>query len=590
MDKNIEEALRFTHYVELLSNTERLFIFFFILPFIFALIGLGFHEPFFSTLILSFEVVFLPALLFLVIWRFFARQYLFSHGVLLAILGSLIVFTAMAFTLLFEGALVTADTIAIGSALEFVVVLFSAYILVGSWKKALPLTIILISFHLMGLLSYSHISYKTMKLQFLYASLLVLIATAFTLRIINAPLKRRLGYSTLKVLQAFWGDWFYGEDHLEELFEDMGKKIDTSVDVISIFAKDNSSKERVKEKDVDKADAKRKTQKQEARELARILVPYFHFGPFGSIGGSSAPFIFKQAMPNSLILHGTATHELNPTSKKEVKELADRLASFKLKPTYSKMGFAHAQAKDAKATAFVFDGRALTLLSRAPKTTEDIEIAGGKILREKLKRKYKDATIVDCHNSSAKEITFFTPLSEEFHEYEEAVEALLKKNIREKPFKASFASGELTGSGSNRAGFSLLLLSSGSDVYALLSLDVNGILPRSKRAIERLFEKRHVKPFICTTDSHENNIIAGAANEYIHSREDLERISAAIDDALSRLEPASYAFSSQPIHIKVLGEKQVTEIITTINNTWAIAKLVFPAAVAAVLMAFLLLF
>ncbi len=581
MDKNIEEALRFTHYVELLSNTERLFISLFILPFIFALIGLGFHEPFFSTLILSFEVVFLPALLFLVIWRFFARQYLFSHGILLAILGSLIVFTTMAFTLLLESALVTADTIAIGSALEFVVVLFSAYILVGSWKKALPLTIILVSFHLMGLLSYSHISYKTMKVQFLYASLLVLVATAFTLRIINAPLKRRLGYSTLKVLQAFWGDWFYGEDHLEELFEDMGKEIETNVDVIDIFTKRKAKGE---------ANAKKHSRKQEAGELARILVPYFHFGPFGSIGGSSTPFIFKQAMPNSLILHGTATHELNPTSKKEVAELANKLAALRLKPTYSRMGFAHAQAQDAKATAFVFDGHVLTLLSRAPKTTEDIEIAGGKILREKLKRKYKDATIVDCHNSSAKEITFFTPLSKEFHEYEEAVEALLKKTVEEKPFKASFASGQLTGSGSNRAGFSLLLLSTASQTYAILSLDVNGILPRSKKAIERLFEKRQVTPYICTTDSHENNVIAGAANEYIHNSEDLDRISAAVDDALSRLEPASYAFSSLPIRIKVLGEKQVTEIITTINNTWAIAKLVFPAAVAAVLMAFLLLF
>ncbi len=544
MDEKINTALRFTRYTDALTNTQNLFIYFLIIPFLFTAIAVLGGAPWKSTLLFMGLTLMLPGLAFILLWWILAKEHLPSNGIVLVIITTLIFGLSMIANYFISHTFLSSESLSISTTIALVLVLGIAAVLTKGWRVAIASTMVLISFYLTAMLGQSSFNYNELKMQFLYASLVVLGATLVTWKLVDSPMKKQFGVSTIKVLRSFFVGWFYGDNQLEELFKEVGEEKTLPIHVLNVEA---------------------------GKDVYKLLIPSIHFGPFGSLGSSALPSILYKKHKNLTVFHGTATHDLNLTSKEEIKKIERVLNK---KSGYNN-GFAFKafEGEKAKAYSLSFGKDALIFLSRAPHTTEDISLSAGMVLREKALCHYRDAAIVDMHNSSAEEITYFTVLSKAFGEYYDAIEHVIKGEGK-KPFSFAFVRVPLEGKGASselRAG-----LFYGDKKVAVISVDANGIEQSSKEKIEEVFKKRGFVPLLCTTDSHKSNSVSGVINEYVAHKKDLELL----EEALRKVKPkkAKASLITEKVKLRVLGENHVAEILTTLNNIWTVTKLLLPTA------------
>jgi len=137
-----------------------------------------------------------------------------------------------------------------------------------------------------------------------------------SLILIDAPFKRKYGKSAITIASSFLSEWFYGSGKVEQLLSQIGKEVDikvTALKIKSMKKKDSNMKnDNIKDKVKDK-------------DEIYVIIPNFHFGPFGNIGSSRFPSIAKSYLDNVIVLHGTATHEQNLVNAEQNIEVLENI-------------------------------------------------------------------------------------------------------------------------------------------------------------------------------------------------------------------------------------------------------------------------
>ena len=394
----------------------------------------------------------------------------------------------------------------------------------------------------------------------------------------SGPLKRNLGLKSGDVLSGFSSQWLFGENDLEEAFDEIGETVQTYIGMAEWRTKHGH---------------------------LRWVVPYVHFGPFGNLGGSHFSYQMAEALSGqstmAMVFHGTCTHDFDPVSSKQIHPLLAACQRMESRFSFKPARFSYKEGVNGSSRCYFLavNDSALPSFSRAPLSTEDVNFAIGLALMARAESRYSKALVFDCHNAETGDLDYIEPGSPESFEMIDAMEDALQKNGKSSassPMLAGWSVSEAEGIGGIGDGgikVSCFIASnkkSGPLFYILI--DSNGITASAReRLIAAVRTSYPSSSFIevLTTDTHQLNSVRGVFNPVGAQDEGaLERLVVQLcAQAHGRLAPATFACGKQRVEVKVLGPYQSAEIVATLNSVVAVLKfalpIIFLAAVALVL-------
>ncbi len=548
---NIDKATGLTKYLSFKVDMRIVYILLFALPLLAgASLSVFGNKPLEESLLLSYTSLFISGiismfLIKMVVWNLKMRSILLSTLIFELIYSISLSLSVYLFGMS-ENLLV--DILAVAGVLSLMLWLCIGMVL-GKLKTGITIGIIQFVVFAFFVAPFFAVSLKSLLAEYAVLSTVSVVVVLVLAYALLSPVRRNFSVSGFDAISSFAGQWYFGTDDLEDLFSQVGAQTSLPLGIISIKANKN----------------------------CKVLVPYIHFGPFGKLGGSDAPGAISSALGgNAIVMHSTATHDLNPTSRNEISKIIDAAKSFDQGARHfkAKGAFIESSYGSARMHGLVINDSILVTFTRAPNVTEDTDIGLGYIIMEKLKRKFKNVIVADEHNSSAEKITYFDLLSEEAKEYLKCADALMLKDYEIKEMECSISMARPKAKALASNGIHTMLFKIGSQKIAYIVMDGNGISRISKEALEAAIIKEGITPIIMTTDSHEMNTVSGVVNEIVLD----ENAMAQIVDILhmAKTEPFSAAFAVPEVELKVLGSRQSIEIISTVNSIVAVAKFIVP--------------
>ena len=400
-----------------------------------------------------------------------------------------------------------------------------------------------------------------------FAALIFLTAIYALFWFINAPLKRNFGVSATEALSMFLAQWYERSPRLEKVLEEVGEEINTMVGLLAFRAG--------------------------GRLKAVFIIPHIHYGPFGNIGGSEFPHLISKevqkrtgALP--IVLHGCATHDFNPVAAVEIEKFNEKifaaLQSMKFEKARGAVCFG--RSGTARSEGLLINGIYLAPLTRAPRTTEDIEFSVGLAIRNyALAKGAREALVFDAHNAETGEITKFESGSPVSFEYMYAVGDALERKPELGRLRLGVAHDPLADfpreSGVGGAGLSVAVFEIDGEEYAMVTFDANGITPAFRREVIDAVAALGVKNAeVFTTDTHSVNMIAGVLNPLgarTGREEVLRRTVKAVEKARKNLEEVEMGYALETVEgVRVFGIAQSSEFVGTVNSIVAVMRIIAP--------------
>jgi len=401
-----------------------------------------------------------------------------------------------------------------------------------------------------------------------FAAFIFLAAIYGIFWLINAPMKRNFGVSMTEATSLFLAQWFEASPKLERIFEEVGENVNTHLGIIAF-----------------RADGKLK---------AVFLVPHVHFGPFGSLGGSEFPKLMADEVARrtgaaAFVFHGCATHDFNPVASSEIEKFNERLFSALDGMKFEKARGWLSVGKNgtSKCVAAMVNGTLFAPLTRAPRTTEDVDFSVGLAIRNyALAKGAKEAVIADAHNAETGEITRVESGNPIAFEYMEAVGDAASRGGKDSKLRLGIAVDAMRdfkpSSGIGAAGLKVAVIEAGGRKFAYVLFDANGTTPDFRRAvIDRVCALGMDECEVLTTDTHSVNLVSGVLNPLGGKRTNrvtvLARTAQAAEKALEGLEDVEAASKLQLVEgVKVFGVAQSSELIGTVNSIVAVVRVVAP--------------
>lgn len=401
----------------------------------------------------------------------------------------------------------------------------------------------------------------------IYFSSLVFFAAAYAIFwLVNAPMKRNFGVSSVDAVSFFLAQWLRQSKDLESLFESVGQDVITIVDVVGFKAK--------------------------GKLKALFVVPHVHFGPFGNLGGSEYPKLISSILERKLgapvlVFHGTATHDFNPTFSADAEKIAGVAEQALERVVFRKAVGSLEFGKNgtSRVHCIRFGDSAIFGLSRAPRTTEDIDFSLGLALKNKaLSLGLNQAVVIDAHNAETGEIVYVESGDPIGFEYSDAIEGILSKKKKNNAVKLGVSVDNLSGFGKEcgigENGLRASVFSVQGKSYAILLFDANGITPAFRRELLDAVKAR-TGVGVCeayTTDTHSINAVSGVLNP-LGSCKKQELTDAAVEavkKAFKNSSEVEAGVESARVKINVFGVNQSSELVGTVNSIVAIMRLLVP--------------
>ncbi|MFN3909638.1 MAG: DUF2070 family protein [Candidatus Anstonellaceae archaeon] len=509
----------------------------------------------------------LPAFISAAILKIFRRKIKLNQALFLSFLGMLnyLFFILLTFLLIPIFGQISFNLIFVGFAFSFLLWFFSLNMIIGLKKSA----VIFASAQLLLYLLFFSFTFSFIKLEKTEIAIKIILTVAsffvllyLILFIISRPLKKNLNVSSNEMIEMFFSQWLYKEKDMEEALDELGQMAKTWIGV---------------------AGFKTKT------KTVYLIVPYFHFGPFGSLGGSEFSYKIEQMIKTPkeevFVFHGTATHSMDPVSSDSinmvVKKCQDAIKKLKYRPAY----FDLKQKKYRETICYLLtiNDTMIASYSRAPHSTEDINLAVGWALMEHMERKTSTALVIDCHNCETESVDYIEPGSPS------AMDMLhtLKLCLKQKSFltkmrigTAAFYPEDIEGIGFG--GIKVLCMQGENNKPNFwIVLDSNSILGEVREEIIEKISKEFSKTEmveVFTTDTHQLNTKVGVFNPAgKNQKEKLIEICLMLSkEAYEKLEDAFFDMRKEQIELKVIGPYQTIEITATLNAVLAITKIMVP--------------
>ncbi len=399
-------------------------------------------------------------------------------------------------------------------------------------------------------------------LRFAVSVAIALFSFALFFFIVNSPTKRNLGINGFEAFSLFLAQWLHRDKGLENVLSEMGENAIVPINVVEFRSKKNRTPK------------------------AFFVIPSVHFGPVGNIGGSEYPYLIakkikKATNAETFVFHTAATHNLNPIYASDYEKISE--AALKITRRirkFSERSSILEAHNAAKALGITAGDSIITILSRAPAATDDIENSAGVALEEQMKVKgWKNAFLVEAHNSFAENHHAVNANSPEFFEYANTVEEMKKMssgNLKLGVATTQLNIGEAYGVG--RAGLKVAVFEIGKERAALVLIDANNIAVKTYETLMSELKKKFDFVEVLTTDTHAVNSLSRVHNPIDKRAEKIlkRKIIEAVRKAEGDTEECTAGFGSRLINIKVFGSNRQSEIISTVNSIVAVARIIAP--------------
>ncbi|MGC9149879.1 MAG: DUF2070 family protein [Candidatus Micrarchaeia archaeon] len=537
----------------------------------FFCIFLSLKEGFITKLLYSFIfgiiVFFVPFFSSIIIVKIIRKKSLLKHLSFISFVALCLYGITLVISFFLKN--IIRDSLIIGLSIGNSLVLISWFIglkILMRSRKSLFLSLVhpslnIIAFSILGKYLESITLFLILKL---YLSIAVFFFMSQVLvYLLNAPMKRNFGISSMDLVVSFFGDRVTKEDVFGRIIEKIGERVTTYVDLI-IFRTRNGIK-------------------------TTFVIPGVHFGPFGSAGGSIYPQLLGKN--NRVVFHSLTTHDFNPVYKKDYKIIEkiveeEEKKAKKMKFINSKGNFFEIGARE-RILAIKVEKNYFFTLTRAPLVTEDIEEGVEVSLKGEAKLLgAENAFFVDAHNSrelgeSATEVHIGSEIAEG---YKKMLKEAMKIKPKEEKVMLGFASSQTKEAKDlGKGGIKVAVLKFKDNAIALVVIDGNNMLPYLRsELINEIREKFKIEAEIYTTDTHEvqksgeKEVYVG---EYTPASYLKKKVIECVEEALKNIEEVMVVFSERKINILLWGKGRENEIVATINSILAIFRIIAPAFV-----------
>jgi putative membrane protein len=205
------------------------------------------------------------------------------------------------------------------------------------------------------------------------------VASLMIIYIINLPIHNVFGINAQEAVRGFIDHWYDNGYSLEEVLTKISKKAKIPVHVYA-FKKNDKIK-------------------------AIFIIPYFHIGPFGTIGGGGIINYISKKLKEKyncpiFIFHGTVTHDFNPVNSKKKREIFDKISEIIEKQNYKKLksNIYYINNDEIYLLGVDINDNFLFSVSYSPKPTDDVDLGIGFSVINLFKKYFKNSTYVDPHN------------------------------------------------------------------------------------------------------------------------------------------------------------------------------------------------
>ncbi|MBI4399743.1 DUF2070 family protein [Candidatus Micrarchaeota archaeon] len=530
-------------------------------------------------------VLSVPALLSAFTCWIIKRELILRRMLFLSFVGSLVYaifyFASIVLSRFNVGILPSGNVIYVAYGLVFVTWLFIAKIMLGLRYSSLLFALVQLTYNTMFLVASGLIigvgnDPLALMVKVYFSSFIFLVAIYAIFVLINAPMKRNFGVSSIDAATLFFAQWFKHSREIEGIFDTVGEDIETLVGVVAFKTKEGLK--------------------------AIFVVPYLHFGPFGNLGGSEFPAIISRSLEKEynasvFVFHGTATHDFNPVSSEEVNAVVEGCRNSLSRMKYRRVmaGFSSGKSGTCKAYNFTLNDFAFVGLTRAPRTTEDIDFSLGLAYRNQVISKgFRDALIVDCHNAETGEIMRVDSGNPIGFEFMSAIDQAFSAKNELKSLKLGVAGDRMEGFGFENGiagnGIKVAIFQTASFKYAMVVIDGNSMIPGFRRElIDRVLSTGLDDCEVFTTDTHAVNTVNGVLNPVgLRKKEEiLERVIKCVNTAGKNMEEVEADMQVDKIKTRVFGVKQSSELVGTVNSVVAIARIIVPLILIASVLAVL---
>jgi len=317
--------------------------------------------------------------------------------------------------------------------------------------------------------------------------------------------KKSIGVDAVDLLRAALAEWMVHEPALMEKYLMMVAEEKTLPVGIFVFRR-----------------------KADGRLKALLLVPYIHPGLYGNIGSSNMPFILSRSLEEKLgtrvlVLHGPSTHEYDLASRSEIKKIEEVVLSEVENINCHEVAFVPytLKYKDFSYTSIGIGGSLLVIVTRAPRSMDDISLEAGLVASSGI-RAIEDLIMVDAHNCIDERRLPVDVGSPEFFDILEGVRLLIggkDRQVHEGSIMAGVSKLRNTGIPSEHGmgpdGVSAIAIAVGGKLLLIIVYDSNNLARGLRERIidtvvtaakEEIYSMGHkiddIIVEVCTTDTH----------------------------------------------------------------------------------------
>jgi predicted neutral ceramidase superfamily lipid hydrolase len=401
--------------------------------------------------------------------------------------------------------------------------------------------------------------------------------TYIYVEVVGSQLKKATGVDGRIFFKAFLSEWSAGiGNELEEIIEENSVKEDLRVASLSF-------------------------RNRRGKMKAVMVVPSIHPGPFKGIGSSDIPGYLMRKLEKDvdcpvICAHGPCTHgqDLVRSSQCEdiYKETLETLKGGRLTSERSSL-LVDATEGDVSVKCQVFgDFAILTSSSSSSLPIDDVSLLVGDAAVAMAKKFFKEAVFIDSHSCIDPESDYVWPGSEVGKLLVKASQRVAKEasQLREESFKVGAAKlrntriSKIDGMGDE--GVSAIVFQIGDKKVVYVFFDSNNLVVDLRASLAKELAKMGFDAVeILTSDTHSTSALSPGKIGYnplgySTPHDKVLQLAITVCRRASRnLEGVSASLGVRVIRgIKVVGEKNIQNILTGVSNSLRVAKRLAPVS------------